>query len=119
MMASVSAIAGGVVFVAGAVIAGWGLVIFHKAHTTTVPGQSSVRLVTWGPYRFTRNPMYLGLVLAYLGEAALLKQLWPVLVLPFTLVYLNWTVIPVEEAKLEEVFQVAYRQYRLRVRRWI
>jgi protein-S-isoprenylcysteine O-methyltransferase Ste14 len=119
MMALVSTIAGGVVFVVGAVIAGWGLVIFRKAGTTTVPGQSSVKLVTWGPYRFTRNPMYLGLVLAYLGEAALLKQMWPVLVLPFTLVYLNWTVIPVEEAKLEEVFQDEYAQYRLGVRRWI
>jgi protein-S-isoprenylcysteine O-methyltransferase Ste14 len=119
MTALVSTIAGGVVFVVGAVIAGWGLVIFRKAGTTTVPGQSSVKLVTWGPYRFTRNPMYLGLVMAYLGEAALLKQMWPVLVLPFTLVYLNWTVIPVEEAKLEEVFQDEYAQYRLRVRRWI
>jgi protein-S-isoprenylcysteine O-methyltransferase Ste14 len=64
MIALASTITGGVVFVVGAVIAGWGLAIFHKAHTTTVPGQSSVRLVTWGPYRFTRNPMYLGLVLA-------------------------------------------------------
>jgi protein-S-isoprenylcysteine O-methyltransferase Ste14 len=63
--------------------------------------------------------MYLGLVLAYLGEAALLKQMLPVLVPPFTLVYLNWTVIPAEEAKLEEVFQDEYGQYRLRVQRWI
>jgi protein-S-isoprenylcysteine O-methyltransferase Ste14 len=63
--------------------------------------------------------MYVGLVLAYLGEAALLKQMWPVLLLPLTLFYLNWTVIPVEEAKLEEVFQDEYAQYRLRVRRWI
>jgi protein-S-isoprenylcysteine O-methyltransferase Ste14 len=119
MMALVSVIAGGVVFVVGAVLAGWGLLIFHKARTTTVPGQSSTKLVTWGPYRFTRNPMYLGLILAYLGEAGLVKQLWPVLVLPFTLVYLNWTVIPVEEAKLEEVFQDDYAKYRLQVRRWI
>ncbi len=114
-----SVIVGGVLFVVGAVIAGWGLLIFHTAHTTTVPGQSSTKLVTWGPYRFTRNPMYLGLVLAYLGEAALLKQLWPVLVLPLTLAYLNWTVIPVEEAKLQEVFHEDYSKYRLQVRRWL
>jgi len=117
--ARVSTIIGGVVFAAGAVIAGWGLVIFGKARTTTVPGKVSAKLVTWGPYRFTRNPMYVGLTLAYLGEAGLLKQIWPVVVLPLTIAYLNWTVIPVEEAKLREVFQGEYEQYRARVRRWI
>ncbi|HEV8261426.1 MAG TPA: methyltransferase [Burkholderiales bacterium] len=68
-------ITGGVLFSVGAVIAGCCLVIFRRARTTTVPGKSSVKLVTWGPYRFTRNPMYVGLVLAYLGEAGLLKQM--------------------------------------------
>ncbi len=63
-------IAGAGLFVAGAVIAGWGLVIFHRLRTTTTPGEDPNRLVTAGPYRFTRNPMYLGLVLTYLGEQA-------------------------------------------------
>ncbi len=117
--ARVSVITGGALFAMGAVMAGWGLTIFHKARTTTVPGESSVRLVTWGPYRFTRNPMYVGLSLAYLGEAALLRQIWPVLLLPLTLAYLNWTVIPVEEAKLQEAFQDQYQQYRVSVRRWV
>jgi protein-S-isoprenylcysteine O-methyltransferase Ste14 len=102
----------------GAVIAGWGLVLFQKAKTTTVPGKLSGKLVTWGPYRFTRNPMYVGLVLAYLGEAGLLKQIWPVLLLPFTVAYLNWTVIPLEEAKLDEAFHDEFGRYRSRVRRW-
>ena len=116
--ALVSRTAGAVLFALGAVIAGWGLVLFAKARTTTVPGKLSGKLVTWGPYRFTRNPMYVGLVLAYLGEAGLLKQVWPVVLLPFTIAYLNWTVIPVEEAKLEEAFPYEYKQYRLQVRRW-
>ena len=105
-------------FAVGAVIAGWGLVLFAKARTTTVPGKLSGKLVTWGPYRFTRNPMYVGLVLAYLGEAGLLKQIWPIVALPFTVAYINWIVIPVEEAKLEEAFPNEYKQYRLQVRRW-
>ncbi len=117
--ALVSRTAGAVLFAVGAVIAGWGLVLFGKARTTTVPGKLSGKLVTWGPYRFTRNPMYVGLVLAYLGEAGLLKQIWPVVLLPFTVAYINWTVIPVEEAKLEEAFPKDYEQYRLQVRRWI
>jgi protein-S-isoprenylcysteine O-methyltransferase Ste14 len=112
-------IAGGVLFAVGAVIAGWGLMIFHGARTATVPGESSAMLVTWGPYRFTRNPMYVGLSLAYLGEAALLKQIGPVLLLPLVLAYLNWTVIPVEEARLQDAFHDEYERYRLRVRRWI
>ena len=117
--AQVSMIAGGVLFALGAVIAGWGLAIFHMARTTTVPGQPSVKLVTWGPYCYTRNPMYVGLTLAYLGEAGLLKQIWPVVVLPLMLAYLNLAVIPLEEAKLKEVFSNEYETYRSRVRRWI
>ncbi|HEY6945662.1 MAG TPA: isoprenylcysteine carboxylmethyltransferase family protein [Candidatus Acidoferrum sp.] len=117
--ALVSTVVGSVLFAAGAVLAGWGLVIFRKARTTTVPGKASAKLLTWGPYRFTRNPMYVGLTLAYLGEAGLLKQVWPVVLLPLTIAYLQWTVIPVEEAKLTEVFRGEYEQYRSRVRRWI
>jgi protein-S-isoprenylcysteine O-methyltransferase Ste14 len=116
--ASISSIAGAVLFAVGAVIAGWGLVLFRKAKTTTVPGKLSGKLVTWGPYRFTRNPMYVGLVLAYLGEAGLMKQIWPIVFLPLTVAYLNWTVIPLEEVKLDEAFHDEFGQYCLLVRRW-
>jgi protein-S-isoprenylcysteine O-methyltransferase Ste14 len=114
-----STIAGALLFAIGAVIAGWGLILFRTARTTTVPGRSSAQLVTSGPYRFTRNPMYVGLSLAYLGEAGLLHQMWPAILLPLTIAYVNWTVIPVEEAKLDEVFPDQYRDYRSRVGRWI
>jgi protein-S-isoprenylcysteine O-methyltransferase Ste14 len=111
--------AGGGLFGIGATIAGWGLLTFRRARTTTVPGQASSRFVTWGPYRFTRNPMYVGLILAYLGEAGILKQIWPVILLPLTVAYLNWVVIPLEESKLTEVFGEEYERYRKRVRRWL
>lgn len=111
--------AGVIFFSAGAVIAGWGLTLFHKAKTTTVPGKQSGALVTWGPYRFTRNPMYVGLTLAYLGEAGLLVQLWPVVLLPLTVAYVHWTVIPLEEATLDKTFPDEYSQYRSRVPRWL
>ena len=75
-------IAGGVVFLIGVVVAAWGLVLFHRERTTTVPGRVSSRLVTWGPYGFSRNPMYVGLALAYVGEAGLLRQVWPVISCP-------------------------------------
>ena len=115
----VSKIGGGVLFLIGAAIAAWGLFVFHKAHTTTVPGESSTKLVISGPYRFSRNPMYLGLIFAYVGEAGLLTQVWPLLVLPFGVAYVNGVVIPVEAAQLKEDFGNEYEQYRARVRRWI
>ena len=110
---------GGVIFAIGAAIAGWGLVTFRSARTTTVPGRASSQLVTWGPYRFCRNPMYVGLVVAYLGEAQILGQVWPIVFLPLTVAYVNGIVIPVEEAKLTEVFGTEYAAYRARVRRWM
>jgi len=95
--------------VIGAAIAVWGLVTFRRARTTTVPGQVSAQLVTWGPYRFTRNPMYVGLIVAYLGEAGILRQIWPILLLPLTIAYVNRIVIPLEESNLLEAFGAAYQ----------
>lgn len=112
-------VAGGVAIGIGAAIAGWGLVTFWKAKTTTVPGKTSSQMVTWGPYRFTRNPMYVGLTIAYLGEALLLRQLWPVVFLPLVIAYVNWIVIPLEESKLQEAFGEQYDRYRSRVGRWV
>jgi len=106
-------------FALGAAIAGWGLLLFHRARTTTTPGESSRCLVSGGPYRFTRNPMYVGLTLAYLGEAGILAHLWPLVLLPLVLVYLNWTVIPLEESRLCESFGPVYEDYRSHVRRWL
>ena len=112
-------VAGGGLFVAGAALAGWGWLTFRRARTTTVPGQASSRMVTWGPYRFSRNPMYVGLSVAYVGEAGMLVQVWPLLLLPLVVAYLNWVVIPIEESKLREVFSDEYEQYRRQVRRWL
>lgn len=112
-------VAGGALFGIGAIIAGWGLLTFRRARTTTVPGEASSRLVTWGPYRFSRNPMYVGLSVAYLGEAGILGQIWPLIFLPLTVAYVNWIVIPVEESKLSEVFNEEYDHYRKKVRRWL
>lgn len=112
-------VAGAVLFGIGAAVAGWGLLTFRRARTTTVPGMASSQLVAWGPYRLSRNPMYVGLIIAYVGEAGILRQVWPLLLLPLTVAYVNWVVIPVEESKLEDVFGEEYERYRTRVRRWI
>src|SRR5215831_20884141 len=77
------------VFVIGAALAAWGWLTFHRVGTTRVPGETSTTFVTWGPYRFTRNPMYVGLSVAYLGEAAILHQIIPVFLLLLVIAYLN------------------------------
>jgi protein-S-isoprenylcysteine O-methyltransferase Ste14 len=110
-------VAGGVLFLTGAGFMAWPLLMFRKAATTTVPGQTPNELVTTGPYRLTRNPMYVGLVLAYLGEAGLLVQTWPLLFLPLAVAYVNWFVIPVEEATLRRFD--GYAKYAASVRRWV
>ena len=112
-------VAGFVLLPAGVALAAWCLTIFRRQRTTTIPGEQSRALVTWGPYRFSRNPMYVSLTLAYLGEAGLLVQVWPLLPLAAVLGYLNWTVIPIEEARLQETFGQVYTEYRTNVRRWI
>jgi protein-S-isoprenylcysteine O-methyltransferase Ste14 len=63
--------------------------------------------------------MYVGLVLAYLGEAAILRQVWPAFFLPLVIAYVNWVVIPVEERKLTEVFGSEYAKYQTSTRRWL
>jgi len=112
-------ITGIVLFAIGAFFASWSLIIFRKARTTTTPGLSSKKLIMQGPYRLTRNPMYVSLILAYLGEAGFLTQFWPVLVLPFMLSYVNWIVIPLEEDILKKDFKEEYENYCTHVRRWL
>jgi len=65
------------------------------------------------------NPMYVGLLVAYVGEALILRQIWPLLLLPLVVAYVNWVVIPVEEGKLTEVFGDEYRGYQAKTRRWL
>ena len=114
-----SNLAGWVILALGVGLAAWCLTIFRRQRTTTVPGRTSATLVTWGPYRFSRNPMYVALTLAYLGEAGILGQVWPLPLLVLVLVYLNWTLVPFEEAQLLETLGAAYAAYRARVRRWL
>jgi len=111
-------IAGWILMLVGVSFAVWAQVIFRRLGTTTVPGQASSTLVTWGPYRFSRNPMYVALTLMYLGEAGIVGQLWPVPLLVLVLIYLNWTLIPFEEAHLRETFGETYQSYHALVRRW-
>ena len=93
---------------------------FVYRRTTIIPHSDRARmLVATGPFRMTRNPMYLGLATAYLGATLLANIVWPIAILAFPLWVMNARVIPHEEAMLSRSFGDAYRAYQQRVRRWI
>ena len=105
--------------VGGIALGGTAARLFARHQTTIKPGHASSHLMVDGPYRFSRNPIYLGMVFVLAGAALLLGSLIPWLVLPVFAALIARNVIPVEEAMLEESFGTEYRQYRERVRRWI
>jgi protein-S-isoprenylcysteine O-methyltransferase Ste14 len=115
----IALIAGVILVVIGLAVAFSALGIFRKRSTTTIPFETPTSLVTSGPYRFTRNPMYVGLTLVYLGVAGTRADIWPVIVLPVMLAYVNFIVLPVEERHLQNAFGDAYADYGARVRRWL
>jgi protein-S-isoprenylcysteine O-methyltransferase Ste14 len=109
----------GVVLVAiGLGLTLWGLATFHAARTAIMPNQAASRIVTSGPYRFTRNPMYTGLTIGYIGGAGVIDTAWPLVLLPLVLALLVELVISREERYLSEAFGDAYDEYKSRVGRW-
>jgi len=92
---------------------------FRAAGTTLQPWESTTALVTSGPFRFSRNPIYLGYTLLYLGVALWVRSVWSLVFLPLVLWGMTRLVIRREERYLEARFGAAYRDYARRVRRWI
>lgn len=92
---------------------------FRLAGTSVVPGQPSTALVVEGPYRVTRNPIYIGFVLAYFGLAVVLTSVWVLVLLIPVLVIMQRGVVEREETYLEQQFGEAYRKYKARVPRWL
>jgi protein-S-isoprenylcysteine O-methyltransferase Ste14 len=98
---------------------GAAMVSFRRAGTSMVPMNPTTALVTSGPYRFTRNPMYLGMAFLYVAFAFAFGVIWALAFLPPVLVIVDRLVIAREEPYLEREFGQAYRDYKARVRRWL
>jgi protein-S-isoprenylcysteine O-methyltransferase Ste14 len=90
-----------------------------RAHTNVDPSQPTTALVVEGPFRLTRNPLYLSQTLLYAGISILVNTLWTMLLLPVILVAMRKGVIDREEQYLERKFGEQYLRYKARVRRWI
>ena len=92
---------------------------FMQAKTTVDPHGSVTAIVTSGPYRFSRNPIYLGFVCLLIGFLFIFRSYWGLILSPVFIVLMNILVIRHEEAYLEKKFGEQYTSYKSRVRRWL
>jgi len=111
---------GGLVFVLGGILLVlWAARLFGQAGTTIKPFQQASALVVRGPYRLTRNPMYVGMVTVLVGIAVLLGSLSPGIIIPLFMALIEVRFIRSEEKALERTFGPEYGAYKARVRRWL
>lgn len=113
--------AAALLILAGLALDAWSLLGFRRARTTISPlspGKSTV-IVQGGPYRFTRNPMYLGMAAILLGLCVLLANALGTIALVVFVAYITRFQILPEEQLLRAKFGEAYAQYARRVRRWL
>lgn len=97
----------------------WGRQTLVTGGTNVDPSLPSTAVVTSGPYRFSRNPLYMGLAVVYLGLTLALDTWWGIILLALVLIVMHRGVIQREERYLERKFGDGYRQYRAAVRRYL
>ena len=105
--------------ISGILIVGWTVILFKKRKTTLRPRKDPQELEIYGPFRFTRNPIYLGFFLVLLGIDFILGSLAILIVPLLFVIIMSAAVIPTEEKNIEKVFGSQYRDYKRRVRRWL
>jgi len=110
---------GGVLLASGVLLAVWGRRVMEHAGTNVNPTLPTTALVVAGPFRFSRNPLYVALTLVYVGLALLTNALWVLLLIAPVLLVTHYGVVRREELYLEAKFGDSYRGYRSRVRRYL
>lgn len=98
---------------------GWALWLFARYETGLLPGQATHAMIESGPFRLSRNPLYVGLLGLYVGVALLVPTFWGLVLFPAAVALVRWGAVLPEERFLHERFGVAYDDYRRRVPRWI
>jgi len=112
-------IPGIVVALMGAILLVWGRRTMVAGGTNVHPGKPSLAIVDGGPFRFTRNPLYVSISLIFLGATLYLNEWTGFVLLVVLLLVMHFGVVRREERYLDAKFGQAYRDYRSRVRRWI
>ena len=98
---------------------GWSLWLFARHETGLLPGDATTAMIESGPYRLSRNPLYVGLLALYLAIALLGSTFWGLVLFPVAVLLVLWGAILPEERFLHARFGEAYDAYRHRVRRWL
>jgi len=111
--------AGWVLVGAFAVWNGWALTLMARARTALLPGEATTRLLDRGPFRVSRNPLYLGLIALDVGIGLLWPSFWALVLVPVGVLALVWGAILPEERYLRASFGADYEDYTRRVRRWL
>ena len=106
-------------FVIAPCIAIWAVMTFRRHNTVVDPRGKVVTVVSSGPFRYTRNPMYVSLMLLYIAGALAIGNVWVVILVAPVFLALHYGVIIPEEQYLKAAFGEQYTEYRGRVRRWI
>jgi protein-S-isoprenylcysteine O-methyltransferase Ste14 len=110
---------GAMLFVLALALFAWAIVCIARAGSNVPTNRPTTTIVESGPYRFTRNPIYLGMFLGLIGLAIGFDNLWLLMLLvPFAFI-IRYGVVGREEAYLARKFGDGYRGYRSRVRRWL
>jgi protein-S-isoprenylcysteine O-methyltransferase Ste14 len=110
---------GAIVFILALALFAWAIITITRAGSNVPSNRPTTTIVESGPYRFTRNPIYLSMFLGLIGLAVAFTDLWLLIMLvPFALV-IRYGVVAREEVYLERKFGDVYRCYRSRVRRWL
>jgi protein-S-isoprenylcysteine O-methyltransferase Ste14 len=119
-VSSTIALVGGLLFLlSGIVLAASAARLFSKAKTGIVPFSESTKLVVSGAYRFTRNPMYLGMFFCLIGVTLLVNNVLGLLVLLLFFFIIRQKFVLKEEVQMQETFGDDYAQFKARIRRWI
>ncbi len=116
---AISVIGGLVILVAGMSLALSARTHFTRTGQNPMPWTPSPELILQGPYRFTRNPMYVGLTLAQVGIGLAVNNLWIAALAIASLAAIHFTAVLPEERYLGEKFGESYEAYRRRVRRYL
>jgi protein-S-isoprenylcysteine O-methyltransferase Ste14 len=103
----------------GVALAGWALALMLRARTDPRPDRPDTALIEAGPFRFGRNPVYLGGLVFAAGLALRWASLWGWLAVAAAFAALDRAVVPREERYLRRRFGAAYEAYAARVRRWV
>ena len=98
---------------------GWSLWLFGRHETGLLPGQPTHAMIEEGPYRRSRNPLYVGMLALYLGLALLVPSFWGLVLFPVAVLLVLWGAILPEERFLRARFGEPYDDYTRRVRRWL